>query len=97
MLQLSMLLGKNYLKRYNDVIGATMKKIPYGLSDLKLIKSENYYYIDKTPFVLTLEEQSSNFLMFLVLSSLEIMAIIRKMYLTLIFLMGLKDLSKCFV
>ena len=42
-----------------------MKKIPYGLSDIKRIKSEGYYYIDKTSFIQTLEEQSSSFLMFL--------------------------------
>ena len=42
-----------------------MKKIPYGLSDIKLIKSENYYYIDKTSYIQTLEENTSRFLMFL--------------------------------
>jgi len=25
-----------------------MKKIPYGISDFKLLKTENYYFIDKT-------------------------------------------------
>jgi len=41
-----------------------MKKIPYGISDLKLIKSEGYYYIDKTSYILELEKESP-FLLFL--------------------------------
>jgi hypothetical protein len=28
-----------------------LKKIPYGLSDYKLIKSENYYFVDKTKYI----------------------------------------------
>jgi len=32
------------------------KKIPYGVSDYGLIRSENYYYIDKTPFLETIEK-----------------------------------------
>ena len=40
------------------------KKIPYGLSDFKRIKTENWYYIDKTHFLEKLEEEQS-FLYFL--------------------------------
>ena len=40
------------------------KKIPYGLSDFKRIKTENYYYIDKTHFLEKLEDEQ-NFLYFL--------------------------------
>jgi len=40
------------------------KKIPYGLSDFKRIKTENWYYIDKTHFLEILEEEQS-FLYFL--------------------------------
>jgi len=41
-----------------------MKKIPYGLSDIKRIKSEDYYYIDKTKYILDIEKESP-FLLFL--------------------------------
>jgi len=41
-----------------------LKKIPYGLSDFKRIKTENYYYIDKTHFLEKLEDEQ-NFLYFL--------------------------------
>jgi len=40
------------------------KKIPYGLSDFKRIRTENYYYIDKTHFLEKLEDEQ-NFLYFL--------------------------------
>jgi len=42
-----------------------MKKLPYGISDLKRIKSENYYYIDKTHFIPKLENLNASFLLFL--------------------------------
>ena len=42
-----------------------MKKLPYGISDLKRIKSENYYYIDKTHFIPKIENLNANFLLFL--------------------------------
>jgi hypothetical protein len=32
------------------------KKIPYGISSYKTIKQENYYYVDKTPYIPKLEE-----------------------------------------
>jgi len=41
-----------------------LKKIPYGLSDFKRIKTENYYYIDKTEFIPLIEDEAS-FLFFL--------------------------------
>jgi len=41
-----------------------MKKIPYGLSDFKRIKDENFYFIDKTKFILDIEK-ANNYLMFL--------------------------------
>ncbi len=41
-----------------------MKKIPYGISDFKRLKTENYFFIDKTHYIAKLEN-SSNYLMFL--------------------------------
>ncbi len=41
-----------------------LKKIPYGLSDFKRIKTENFYYIDKTKYIEEIENESS-FLFFL--------------------------------
>ncbi len=40
------------------------KKIPYGISDFKLIREENYYFIDKTRFILEVEN-SDRYIMFL--------------------------------
>ena len=40
------------------------KKLPYGLSDFKRIKTENYYYFDKTPFIEKIENEA-DFLFFL--------------------------------
>ena len=33
-----------------------MKKLPYGISDFKLLKESNYYFIDKTKYIETLED-----------------------------------------
>ena len=41
-----------------------MKKIPYGISDFKRVKTEDYFFIDKTHYIPKLEN-SSNYLMFL--------------------------------
>ena len=41
-----------------------MKKIPYGISDFKEIRKNNFYYIDKTEFIKKIED-NSNFLFFL--------------------------------
>jgi hypothetical protein len=32
-----------------------VKEIPYGISDYELIRKENYYYVDKTPFLKTIK------------------------------------------
>jgi len=42
-----------------------MKKIPYGKADFKQIKEENYYFVDKTPFIEKLEDLNETFLIFL--------------------------------
>ena len=42
-----------------------MKKIPYGISDFKLLKTENYFFIDKTDYIPKIEEGTSRYLMFL--------------------------------
>ena len=42
-----------------------MKKIPYGLSDFKRLKTENYFFIDKTKYLEIIENYNSNYLMFL--------------------------------
>ncbi|MEA3229259.1 MAG: AAA family ATPase [Campylobacterota bacterium] len=39
-------------------------KLPYGLSDFKRVKTEDWYYIDKTKFIQTIEDEQS-FLFFL--------------------------------
>jgi len=36
--------------------GKEIKKIPYGISDYELIRMENYYYVDKTRYLATIEE-----------------------------------------
>ena len=41
-----------------------MKRLPYGISDFKLLKESNYYFIDKTKHIETLES-SESFSMFL--------------------------------
>ena len=41
-----------------------LKKLPYGKSDFKDVKTEGYYYIDKTDFIPKIEN-SSDFLFFL--------------------------------
>ena len=35
-----------------------MKKVPYGISNFKLLKLNNYLYIDKTQFIKTLEDKA---------------------------------------
>ena len=42
-----------------------MKKIPYGLADFKRIKTENYYFVDKTKFIENLENLNESYLIFL--------------------------------
>ena len=33
-----------------------IKKIPYGISDFERIQKENFYYVDKTQFIETIEQ-----------------------------------------
>lgn len=40
-----------------------MKKIPYGLDNYEVIITQDYYYIDKTKYIRTVEEQC-NFVLF---------------------------------
>jgi hypothetical protein len=42
-----------------------MKKIPYGISDFKLLKTEDYFFIDKTDYIPKLEKINNRYLMFL--------------------------------
>jgi hypothetical protein len=42
-----------------------MKKIPYGISDFKRLKTEDYFFIDKTKYIEKLENYTSSYLMFL--------------------------------
>jgi hypothetical protein len=42
-----------------------MKKIPYGISDFKRLKTEDYYFIDKTDYIPKIENYGSAYLMFL--------------------------------
>jgi len=44
--------------------GGTIKKIPYGISDYAKIVTGNYYYIDKTSYLRTIEE-SGDYLFFM--------------------------------
>ncbi|MBL0721277.1 MAG: AAA family ATPase, partial [Sulfurovum sp.] len=52
------------LYMFNNKEKQKLKKLPYGLSDFKRVKTENYYYIDKTQFIQKLEDDA-NFLFFL--------------------------------
>jgi hypothetical protein len=38
-----------------------MKKIPYGISSYEKIKSDDYYYIDKTKYIETIENYGSTY------------------------------------
>jgi len=42
-----------------------MKKIPYGISDFKRLKIEDYFFVDKTDYIEKIESESSSYLMFL--------------------------------
>ena len=37
-----------------------MFKIPYGISDYKTLKEENYYYVDKTMYLEKIEDIQDN-------------------------------------
>jgi len=34
----------------------TIKEIPYGIADYELIRTENYYYVDKTHYLKTIKK-----------------------------------------
>ena len=38
-----------------------MKKLPYGVSSFDKIKSENYYFVDKTRYIQLIEELKHGF------------------------------------
>lgn len=40
---------------------ATIKKIPYGMTDFERIIRENFYYVDKTQYIAKVEDQASYF------------------------------------
>ena len=42
-----------------------MKKIPYGVGNYKKLKTQNYYFIDKTKFIEKIEDLGSQYLFFL--------------------------------
>jgi hypothetical protein len=37
----------------------TMRKLPIGLQNFEKLRTENYYYVDKTPFIKNLVENGS--------------------------------------
>lgn len=42
-----------------------MRRVPYGLTDFVRIRREDWYFVDKTRFIETLENDSDNYVMFL--------------------------------
>ncbi len=42
-----------------------MKKIPYGISSFETIKTENYYFVDKTKYIEKMENMGGRYLFFL--------------------------------
>ncbi|MEI6141674.1 MAG: AAA family ATPase [Mariniphaga sp.] len=42
-----------------------MKKIPYGISSFETIKTDNYYFVDKTRYIEQIENRGSRYLFFL--------------------------------
>lgn len=44
------------------------KNIPYGVTDFRLIRANNYYYVDKTSYIAWRMQQDSFFLYALVVS-----------------------------
>ncbi|MCK5058852.1 MAG: AAA family ATPase, partial [Candidatus Aminicenantes bacterium] len=38
------------------VVNEAIKGIPYGITDYELIRTENYYYVDKTPYLEALKK-----------------------------------------
>ncbi|BBE30255.1 hypothetical protein OSSY52_03960 [Tepiditoga spiralis] len=42
-----------------------MKKVPYGLQNFEKIQTENFYYVDKTKYIETLEDMPESYILFL--------------------------------
>ena len=42
-----------------------MKKLPYGISNYEELVEDNYYYVDKTPYIEKLESLAEKRIMFL--------------------------------
>ena len=42
-----------------------MKKLPYGISNYEELVEDNYYYVDKTPYIEKLENLAEKRIMFL--------------------------------
>ncbi len=40
----------------DEIDTGSIKGIPYGISDYELIRTENYYYVDKTPYLKALQK-----------------------------------------
>jgi len=40
------------------MLNENFKKLPYGISDFKILREENYYYVDKTRFIREIENTS---------------------------------------
>ncbi|MDR1383628.1 MAG: AAA family ATPase, partial [Planctomycetaceae bacterium] len=38
----------------------SLKRLPYGMSDFRRIRIENYVYVDKTRFIETLESENNS-------------------------------------
>ena len=41
------------------------KKIPYGISNFEALQNDNYYFVDKTRYIQTLEEGNEKYIFFL--------------------------------
>ena len=52
------------MKPRDNMTEQTAKKIPYGISDYEAIRKGNYYYIDKTGYLKTIED-TARYLFFL--------------------------------
>ena len=40
-------------------MNGTIKKLPYGISDFETLRTQNYYYVDKTRFIRMIEEEAA--------------------------------------
>jgi len=53
------------MTNYQELKHTTMKRIPYGISNYEKIKTENYYFVDKTQYIAKIEEMGAPYLFFL--------------------------------